>query len=184
MPPSFLEAFHCSAQTICKMRGSVANGVHEQINKICTLASWPPDLLPLPAKPLRWVWVLIRVEKLYPDPNPSTTQHETQWVYPTCYNAYAGLGSLIYSDLQSLLACSAANKAALCKPVKKSQNRTFVSWSKSVSMLVSLEVGREREQRRGLLEPRPPPGTVFPMVENRGKEGCSPQVQMPPIKPL
>jgi len=33
-----------------------------------------------------------------------------------------GPASLIYSDLQSLLVCSAANKAALCEPVEKSRN--------------------------------------------------------------
>ena len=39
-------------------------------------------------QPLNWVRVLVWVENLYPDPDPSTTQHETQQVYPTCYNAY------------------------------------------------------------------------------------------------
>jgi len=35
-PCFYLEAFRCSAQTVCKMRGSVANGTQEQIDKIWT----------------------------------------------------------------------------------------------------------------------------------------------------
>ena len=34
----------------------------------------------------------------------------------------------------------------------------------------------------GLLELQPPPGMVFPTVENQGKEGHSLQIQMPPMK--
>ena len=43
--------------------------------------------LPVPTKPLNWVRVLVWVENLYPDPDLSTTQHETQRVYTTHYNA-------------------------------------------------------------------------------------------------
>ena len=78
-----------------KCSTSEAAGV-SQLNaggiRVSLVAEFRPLLMLIPGKPTSRVRVLVGVENLYPDPDPSATLPKTRRVYLTRYNLYVWKG--------------------------------------------------------------------------------------------